>query len=186
VQKSTALVDLEHRHKMLEEKMQDQKDQEKLRQRKADIQGLHLKSYPQEKKMRLEIESAKTSRLSDSELYSELVARFERNDEIGVQSRFQMMMSKYSQSPLADDSLYLAGLQQVGLKNYGLALVYFNRISKEYPYGNKVVAALFAKGAVYRKMNLPALAKGVFKSVTKKYPGSPESFRAQSELRLLN
>lgn len=185
VQKSPALVALEQRRKTLEEKRQDDRDRLRLLQKKSEMQTLNTRVNPQEKKLRIELESGQVAHLTDSQLYGELISHFERNDEIGFQSRFQMMMSKYSHSPLADDSLYLAGLQQVGIKNYGKALKYFNRLIQDYPYGNKTGAALFAKGAVYRKMNLDSLAMTNFKDVLKRYPGSPEAFRAQAELRLL-
>lgn len=183
--KSASVVELEQRRKMREEKKQDQKDQALLLKRKSDIQGFQAKANPQDKKLRIELDSKSSVNLTDAQLYSQLVARYEKNDEIGFQSRFQMMMSRYPQSALADDALYLAGLQQVSVKNYGLALKYFNRIIRQYPYSNKTVSALFGKGAVYRKMNLDPMAKDVFKKVAGRYPSSPEALRAQAELRLL-
>jgi TolA-binding protein len=111
--------------------------------------------------------------------------RFQSKDEIGFDSRFRLMLSKFPASPLIGDSLYLAGLMEAGMKNYGKSLRLLSRLEKQYPLNHQITAAIFAKGVIYKKMNLPVLAKSVFENVQAKYPGSPEATRAALELRTL-
>jgi TolA-binding protein len=96
-----------------------------------------------------------------------------------------MFERKFSKSPLMEDALYLEGLMAVSEKNYGVALQSFNRILREHGHGHKASSALFARGVVLKKMNLPGRAKQSWILVQKKYPGSPESARADVELKLL-
>ena len=71
-------------------------------------------------------------------------------------------------------------------RSYPEALRDFQKISKNYPNSNKAVSAQFSKAITYKRLNLPAESKRVFKEVMAKYPGSPESFRAEAELKLFN
>ncbi len=121
----------------------------------------------------------------ETKLYEELVRAYERNDELTFQSRLQGMISSFPRSLLADDALYLAGMMSFSNRQYARAIKYFARILTEYPRSNRARAALFAKAAAYRKMNLQPQAVGVFKEVKSTYPGSPEAKRADVELRII-
>lgn len=134
----------------------------------------------------IELTGRDDDKMTDVELYSEIVAAYQSQDEIGLKSRMQKFMTKHAKSSFADNVLYLAGRQALDNKNYGEALKYFSRVLAEYPNSNKVVSAQFAKAMVYKKMNLEPQARKVFREIMQKYPGSPESFRADSEMRLLN
>jgi TolA-binding protein len=70
--------------------------------------------------------------------------------------------------------------------NFPEAIRYFARIEKEYPNSDKAASARFAKAMTYKKMNLPQFAKRSLAEVRAKYPGSPESFRADAELKQFN
>jgi TolA-binding protein len=118
-------------------------------------------------------------------LYEELLTAYDRNDELSFVARYQGFMGRFSNGPLADDATYLMGLFYYGQKNYGSALKSYNQVIRKYPSGNKVAAALFAKGILLKKMSLTEQAQNSFKAVTKRFPGSPESVRAQSELKIL-
>lgn len=124
--------------------------------------------------------------MSDVELYSEIVAAYQNQDEIGLKSRLQLMTSRHAQSHFADNALYLAGRQALENRNYGEAVRFFQRVATEYPRSNRVVSAQFSKALAYKKMNLNAEARKVFREIIQRYPGSPESFRADNEMRLLN
>lgn len=134
----------------------------------------------------IELTGQDQSSMTDVELYSELVAAYQARDEIGFKSRLQKFMSRHSKSPFADNALYLAGRMALESKAYGEAIKYFQRVTTEYPRSNRVVSAQFAKAMAYKKMNLESQARKVFREIMQKYPGSPESFRADGEMRLLN
>lgn len=130
-----------------------------------------------------ELTGKDTKSMSDTALYAEIVGAYQRRDQLALQSRLQALLKRFPQSEYADNALYLAGKSALEHRNYAGALKYFSKVTDLYPHGNKVSAAQFAKAITYRKMNLDPLAKEVFENVKKKYPGSPESFRAAAELK---
>lgn len=133
----------------------------------------------------VELTGKDISKESDMDLYAEMVGAYNRNDEIALMSRLQSMLSRFPRSSYADNALFLAGRMSVDNANYAQAIKYFARIEKDYPRSNKMVAAKFAKAMTYKKMNLPEFALNSLKEVRAKYPGSPESFRADAELKVL-
>lgn len=134
----------------------------------------------------VELTGQDISKESDATLYAEMVGASRNNDEIGFKSRLQALLTNHPQSIYADSALFLAGRQAIDHGNYAEAIRYFGRIEKEYPHGKRAVSAQFAKAMVYKKINLPQIAKQVLQSVKAKYPGSPESFRAENEIKLIN
>lgn len=124
------------------------------------------------------------TRMSDLDVYSELVAAYQARDRAKIDRRLRQLLVRYPQSPFADNGLYLAGLAAVEDKRYADALKFFQRVQDEYPTGNKAVSAHFAKAMAYKMMNLDVQAKRTLQEVITKYPGSPESFRADNEMRL--
>ncbi|MNT03281.1 hypothetical protein D3C72_1378050 [compost metagenome] len=93
-------------------------------------------------------------------------------------------MTHFPKSSYADNVLFLAGRRAADHGDYPAAIKYFAKIEKEYPRSNKFVAARFAKAMTYKKMNLPQFSLKILSEVRNKYAGSPESFRADSELKM--
>lgn len=133
----------------------------------------------------VELTGKDISKENDITLYAEMVGAYDKNDEISFKSRLQSLLSRFPQSSYADNALFLAGRMAVDNNNYAGAVKYFTQIEKDYPRSNKVVAAKFAKAMTYKKMNLPEFASRSLKEVRSRYPGSPESFRADAELKLI-
>ncbi|QDK38309.1 tol-pal system YbgF family protein [Bdellovibrio sp. NC01] len=148
----------------------------------------HKASYKEIKEQQLlvELTGKDISKESDMNLYAEMVSAYEADDEIAFKSRMQSLLSRFPSSSYADNALYLAGRLAVNHNNYPEAIRYFGRVEKEYPKSDKVTAATFAKAMTYKKMNLGEFAKRSLVEVRAKYPGSPESFRANAELKMLN
>lgn len=117
--------------------------------------------------------------------YEELLASYERNDNKAFAPLYKKFLSQWGRSDYADDAVYLKGMMELSQKNYGSALMAFNRVLKEYPNGNRAEASQFAKAATLKRMNLKPLAVGAYKDLTEKYPGSPEALRARDEVKLL-
>lgn len=125
------------------------------------------------------------SKKSDLDVYSEVVAAYQTRDVKTMDARTRHLLLRHPASPFADNALYLLGLAAMEEKRFVDALRYFQRVHDEYPNGNKVAAAQFAKAVAYKNMNLPEQARRAFQEVIRRYPGSPESFRADSETRLI-
>lgn len=123
-------------------------------------------------------------KLDDVGLYSEILANYQVRDVKGLRLHLESLLKRFPTSPYADNALYLGGQLALEMKNYPEALKHFQKIMQYYPQSNKVVSATFAKGMAYKKMNLDIQAKKVFFELRKKYPGSPEYFRAETELKL--
>ncbi len=114
-----------------------------------------------------------------------------------VETDFQKLNSKdfrqtannflktFPASPLSDDVLYLVGLSFFMERRYGESLKNFNHIVKFYPNSNRTASAQFAKAILLKKLNLPDMAEKKLFEVMKEFKGSPEAFRAQSELKIL-
>ncbi|MBX2989051.1 MAG: tetratricopeptide repeat protein [Bdellovibrionaceae bacterium] len=134
----------------------------------------------------IELTGKDESKMSDIDLYAEIAAAYQGQDAVGLRRTLKTFLARHPKSSFADNALYLAGRQSLERREYAEALRYFQRLINDYPRSNRVVAAQFAKAMAYKKMHLEAEARKAFRDVIQKYPGSPESFRADSEMRLLN
>lgn len=198
IAKSPRVLEMERKAKEREQVRQDDEDMKRMVAQKRrqpatpsvatnTTSSLRVSARPQDKKVVIApmTGSDDALKISDRDLFSELSAAYDRNDTFGFHSRYQMFDRKFANSPLMEDATYLSGLMAVSEKNYGVALKEFNRILNEHPNGHKASAALFAKGAVLKRMNLTAEAKRSWVMVQKKYPGSPDAARADVELKIL-
>lgn len=147
-----------------------QRDRQMILQKKNELEGKTISALPSE---------------TEKKLYAEMVAAYERNDELSFQSRFQRMMMDYPKGVYADESLYYAGMLAFSNKLYGRALKHFDQVLTQYPRSNRSRAALYAKAAAYRKMNLKNQAVSVYKEVETRFPGSPEARRASIDLKIV-
>ena len=154
----------------LEMERQLKKDQKLVLEKKNELEGKVARPLPSSK---------------EKQLFEELVQAFERNDELSFSSRYQAMMREHPRGVFADETLYLGGMMAFSSKQYGRAIKLFSQVIKDYPRSGKVRAALFAKAAAYKRMNLTPQAQTSFASVKKAFPGSPEARRAEVELRLI-
>jgi TolA-binding protein len=195
IAKSPHVIEMERKAKEREQARQDSEDMKRMLAQKrkqiglsSSASSLRVSARPQDKKVVLAPVTGGSDdsiKISDRELFEELSATYDRNDSFGFHSRYQMFERKFASSPLMEDALYLSGLMAVSEKSYGMALKQFNRILDEHPHGHKASSALFAKGAVLKKMNLTAQAKQSWALVQKRYPGSPDAARAEVELKIL-
>lgn len=125
------------------------------------------------------------SQLDEMALYSEILTAYQSQNETEFSAILTVFLQKHSQSVYADNALFLGGKMALEKKQYGKAVQFFQKVQDQFPQSNKVVSAEFAKGVAYKKMNLEKLALRIFDEVKRKYPGSPESFRANNEAKLI-
>jgi TolA-binding protein len=133
----------------------------------------------------IELTGKDPSKVNESALYAEIFGAYRASDEIGFKSRMQTFMTRFPTSSYADNVLYLAGRLAFSSNNYAEAIKYYQKVITQFPRSNKVVAAKFAKALAYKKMNLGPQAKSVLADLRQRYPGSPEAFRAENELKLI-
>lgn len=145
----------------------------------------NMKESLSKEALMIELTGKDPSKVTEGELYAEIFGAFRASDEIGFKSRMQTFMTRFPASAYADNVLYLAGRMAFDNRNYAEALKYYQKVITQYPRSNKVVAAKFAKGIAYKRMQLEPQAKGVFANLRKEFPGSPEAFRAENELKLM-
>lgn len=132
----------------------------------------------------LELTGVRGNRVSEVELYQQIVERFRAEDEIGLVSRVQTMLRQFPLSAHADNALYLLGKHYYQQKDFPRSIRYLNQLERDYPNSNKLVSAKFIKAMTFRRMNLDEQAQGVFQDLVRRYPGSPEAYRAMNELRV--
>ena len=123
--------------------------------------------------------------LAEKDIYSKAIASFRQRDGAGLSAATMILQKKYPNSVHVDNAIYLDAILTMQNKAYTPAIRKLETVIRSYPKGNKRVSALFAKGIIYKRLNLITQSKHVLTQVVKEYPGSPESQRAVTELRLL-
>jgi TolA-binding protein len=136
-------------------------------------------------KVFFELAGEKIDGLSEIQVYRKAVEKYQQSDEAALTAYANLLLKKFPRSIYCDNALYLQGMLAFSEKNFGESLSSFQKILANYPKSNKAVSALYAKGVVFKKMNLDKQAVRILAEVVNKYPGSPESARAQVELKLI-
>lgn len=123
--------------------------------------------------------------LTEESLYSAVLRQYQARDNEALQYYVDQFLLRYPNSIFADNSLYLRGQMSLALGVPSEALRDFERISKEYPLGNKYTASLLGKAVAYRKMGLKKFSKQVLEEIRTNYTESPEYYKAELEEKLL-
>jgi TolA-binding protein len=140
----------------------------------------------EKEKVYFELSGEKADKLNEMQIYEKVIEKYRVGDLRASDAFTHLLISKYPQSIFADNSLYMCGLLAIDKKFYGKALQSFNDILDRFPTSNKAVSALFAKGMLLKKMNLISQSKVTLLEVQKRFPGSPEFFRSDLELKIIN
>jgi TolA-binding protein len=122
--------------------------------------------------------------MKETELFAEVMDRYESNDRIGFELRMNAFKKQFSKSRFMPEVLFMSGMIRVSDREYGSALSDFNKILKSHGESAKASSAMFAKAMTYKKMNLIELSKNTLNQLKTKYASSPESLRAEAELML--
>lgn len=154
------------------------------------VLSLNSNAVPQkndlsEKSLLIELTGHDQEIKTEETLYKEMLTGYQLNDFRKVKSLSQQILKKYPHGVYGDSAMYLAGKTALENKFYGEALRNFNLLIQKFPQGSKVLAAQFAKAQTYEKMNLKNVAIQTYIKIKAKYPGSPESFRADTQLKLI-
>jgi TolA-binding protein len=163
------------------------KDQQPVQVMQSDMDEEEVKDWklPENDKLYFELSGEKYEGLNSNQVYEKIIEKYRGNDLKALEAYMNLLLIKYPQSHFADNALYLQGMLAFSIKSYAKSLEAFQKIIKLYPNGNKAVSALFAKGILYKKLNLKTESENVLSNVKVKYPGSPESLRADAEIKIL-
>lgn len=146
----------------------------------------YAKSPAASNQLLVELTGKDPSKTTELEAYSEYVSVYRSGVGNQISSQAKSFLSRFPNSPYADNVLFLLGRYQLSQKNYVEAIRNFQKVVDLYPNSNKAVSALFAKAMAYQQMHLPEQAIAALKLVKTKFPGSPESFRADNQIHLLD
>lgn len=119
-------------------------------------------------------------------LYSKILQTYRKRNLSEMEKSLALLMKTYPDSVYADNALYLCGQLAFELGNHQLAGQYMDRVLRDYPKGNKAVSALFAKAIIEKKLARFDQAKRLLEQLRDQYPGSPESMRVATELKLID
>lgn len=138
----------------------------------------------EEVKLLSELKGNKISAKNDIELYELMTKAYQEKQTDLIKLYTKDFEARFSKSDLLDNAWYLTGLALSENSEYYSALSYFQKIETYSPYGDRASQAKLAKALMYKKMGLLDVSVVNLKELVKRYPGSPESYRAANELKL--
>jgi tol-pal system protein YbgF len=121
----------------------------------------------------------------DKSIYDEAYADCSAGRYTRAVMLFDYLVSKYPESPLADNALYWIAECQYARKNWAEALVAFHRVLTEYPYGNKVPAALLKVAYTEELLGHLQEAIAALEELISRFENSPEAELGKRKLQLL-
>ena len=169
---------------------QDQKDKSRVIVAKRKMQGdlggdLAPAPIFDDNFARHELKKEELRQATEGALYADVLDRYQSGNKKSFLMSSNMYLQRFPRADRKDDVLYMRGLNFLAEKSYGEALISLNQILREHPTGRKSPAALFAKGIVFKRMNLPEASRSSLIKIKQDYPGSPEAQRASVELKLI-
>ena len=167
------LLKMSHQNRVYQNQAEQNHLRELMRQERENYRRQLSKKFPLPKVV------------TEESLYSEVIRAFQTRQIDAVDHYAEAFLERFPQSVFADKALYLKGQIHLILGYPVEALRDFERLTSEYPTGNKYVAALFGKGVCYRKLQLFEYAEKVLDEVRRDYPGSPEFFKVELERKLI-
>lgn len=149
------------------------------------IQNLVLKNKKVEKK---KVKAKKYKRLSDKKtlaFYKKGVKLYYESKYNSLKLLTDRLRQTNPQSSYLDDLIYMQGRLALDQRKFPQALKLFSEVISQHPTSDKRVSAGLAKAMVYKQMGLTKYFEKELKQLTRRYPGSPEFYRAKMELKLL-
>lgn len=117
------------------------------------------------------------------QVFAAAVQRFNDGDRAGAASDFEAFARNYPSHAAADNALYLCGLSRALAGDCKAALLWFDRVDREYPAGDAVPPSLLEAARCEQRLKNQEGAKSRFARLVSTYPDTPEG--AQARLALL-
>lgn len=132
-----------------------------------------------------ELKGQSPQSMSELELYTEVVNAFDGKRLKSLELQAQSFLQKHPLSPRADNVLFMQATLHAEKKNYAKSLRAISLIEQKYAQSNRHSAALFLKAMIFKNIHLPEQSRAVLLKIRETYPRSPEFYRAEAELRIL-
>jgi len=115
-------------------------------------------------------------------LYSTALNLYKKGQYDSAQNLFVRFVSMYPKDKNADNSQFWIGECLFKKKEYGKAILEYQKVVENYSKGNKVPDALLKQGMAFKHLGDKTSAKILFQKVRDKYPNSSQSKIAVKEL----
>jgi len=124
------------------------------------------------------------AKIQDKEkAYSDAYQIFKEGDYDKARSEFQNFLSVYPDSEYSDNAQFWVGECYFFEKKYEAAILEYEKVTKNYPNGNKVPYALLKQGLSFLKLGDKTSAKLLLQEVIKTYPNTNQARIARSSLQ---
>ncbi len=123
---------------------------------------------------------------AEHNLYAKVIASYRQKRTADLKRVTEILLKTYPQSVFADRAIFLNARLDFENANDPAAMAECDRIIRNYPNANKLVATYFLKAQILKKQGRILEAKSVLADVQTYFPGSPESYRVPLELKLLS
>jgi tol-pal system protein YbgF len=132
-------------------------------------------------------EAPRSDTTDEVKAYREAYAAWRGNDSDICIDRFRKFLQTYPASPYADDAAFWMADCHFKQADYKNAVLRFDDVVRNYPSGNKAPDALYRQGESLLKLGpgFQEAAKRAFERVTKEYPDSALSPKAERQLEMI-
>ena len=126
-------------------------------------------------------ESAKTQ--DKEKMYSAAYQTFKEGNYDKARTDFQIFLAAYPDNEYSDDAQFWVGECYFFEQKYETAILEYEKVTKNYPNGNKVSYALLKQGLSFLKLGDKISAKLLLQQVIKDYPNTSQARIARSSLQ---
>lgn len=117
------------------------------------------------------------------DLYKNAMVRFEEGDNAKAREGFQVVVSRFPESNLADNAQFWIGECYFREGNFKQAILEYEKVISQYPKSGKVPAALFKQGMAFEKLGDLESARYLYTKVSKDHPETDQARMAEVRLK---
>jgi TolA-binding protein len=144
--------------------------------------GVNSKEQSQSKKIKQVDEAVAFSEKAIFEKFSE---SYQRGNKADYKKALRLLSKNYPNSKYFPDVYLLTAKSSVAKGKHKTALKAYNSVIKKYPKSDKVPAAMLGKAMIYKDLKLQKQASALLVDIQKRYPNTPEAYRASLQAKLL-
>ena len=115
-------------------------------------------------------------------LYAAAYDLFKQGKYDKAREEFENFLKLYPDTELSDNAQFWIGECYYFDKNYEKAIVEYDKVSKNFPEGNKVPYAILKQGLSFLKLGDKASAKLLLQQVIRDFPNTSQSRIARTKL----